>query len=208
MNKNKPVRRRPTVVSAYFYTTLHTDTHIMWPVLRECSAKHEYSPICLPFQYQQEPSYKLTTPHRKTAKPHVAVYSIFFTLRSMCPTTLTNLPNSHNYSNFFVLLPTKYQLVQVVVLRRLDQHDSAWLFPLLWIFRNILHLVIKRVMTHFWWLGFGSGAQGLLSNWVRPVYVFSVLCLFFSLTWLLLQRAVRRKLWMTVTEVVYMFDWN
>lgn len=55
-------------------TCLHRSTlrHIMWSVLRECSAVHPNLP---PSQCQREPNYNLTGPRRETL---IAIYSFFF----------------------------------------------------------------------------------------------------------------------------------
>lgn len=89
-------------------TCLHRSAlrHIMWSVLRECSAVHPNLP---PSQYQQEPNYNLTGPCRETL---IAIYSFFLLFFlftpglmsvSLLPSMLTNLSNSRNYSNFFCL---------------------------------------------------------------------------------------------------------
>ena len=160
-------------------TCLYAETHYVAGSWKRALSKTRCCPTRLPFQYQREPSYMLTLPHRKK-KTCKATCSCLFLPRSrawrVCAlaTPKPEPPNSHDDCNFLLSLCRLFFHTG----RSGSQSSGGWgrrgaprSFPLLWIIRNIQHLVIMSVMTHFWRLGFGLRTPWLCCkrwSWTGP----------------------------------------
>ncbi len=96
----------------------HRHTFCGLAVLSECSNTST-------LQSASPPSYKLMSPHRRTANLHAAVYFIFSHRHGCSSITLTNLTNLHNYFNFFFLHPFVYWIAADVS-HSSPEAESAW----------------------------------------------------------------------------------